>query len=183
MAITSSLIVNNIEFYSAPTPKLLTRDIRTIVSDKLSIYKKKMINNRFSKNNYWQDYDDFVGELTGLKLYCLDKESKEKGAGGYYDIDNKLITCDFEDHSPISILCHEIGHHIQYEAGLLDLSSKNTLSDIVKMEQQCETIGLLLYSKLPFVKTERRPWDTYFTKHDINWLAEWCNGYYQNDLV
>jgi|GEM_PF-6406587 len=160
-------------------PPSITTEIKRCVD--IFHAKKFTKSGWLQKGQSWNGVDDLVGELTGYELFYIDKASKEKGAGGWCDVQGERIALDFEDPGKISMLCHEIGHALQARAGIYS-DNCSLLSDSVKYEQQCETIGANLYHALPFIKTETRKWDCYFKKEDIVFLADWYAGWKENDL-
>lgn len=160
-------------------------DIRTLDFEfKGRNFKKDLIK---SVHNYINKYksikhidtpiEDLIHTTTGFNFILPDKD-----CGGFCDFDNKVIAIDLNAKSEtiIPTIIHESVHSLQAEIGLFDFT-ENTLSDMIKLEQQCETVSYLINLKL-FNKNTPELFNTYFSKADAYWLAEWYGDDIQNDL-
>lgn len=148
-------------------------------------YKKELtkeINNFISKIKSHTkhidsiDPDNFIGVTTGYELFTSDGEY-----GGYCDGWSKEIVLN-EDHLyHLPTIIHECAHSFQFNTGIIDLSDK-TLSYEVKLEQQCETIGYLIYKEL-FKIDAPHLFTSYFDNDSIIFLKEWYGNNRQCDLI
>ncbi|QMW05312.1 hypothetical protein [Spirosoma foliorum] len=157
----------------AISPLLITGDVGRIVHEVITLaHKRNLINS--------SNLHEIAGVLTGFNLI----ESIYSGCGGYCEIDAKNIAISSE-YSLINkklTLCHEMGHAIQVRSGHFD---KRTLllSDLIREEQQAETIGYYLFKALfPSVTPKKEWFSVYFEQSDFVFLRNWYGEYCQNDL-
>lgn len=139
-----------------------------------------------------EDLEKIALRLFGFEIIKLDKSFKN--CGGYCDLDDKKIALESNPRKTLvrkKFFCHELGHVIQAEVGILKKNKNfdNLLSYQVFIEQQCETIGSHLFDILfPADQKYRNrlKFKTYFTKEDHKFLLEWYRSLGQktiNDLI
>lgn len=125
------------------------------------------------------DLHNLIGELSGCELIETDEY-----CGGYCDYLNKEIAINYDENLTDKLIptaLHEICHLLQANVGVFD-SSGDLISDEIKIEQQCETMAYILHSKL-FNNFDKKIFDAYFEKSDVEFLIDWYGDYRQNDLI
>lgn len=154
--------------YRHVNDRYLTDSLIKIIYDKIKIAKRAHICHSVP-------IDEIIGVLTDYNTI-----NNASGAAGYCDWNNKVIA--IADNSLITA-CHEIGHAIQYDIGLMD-GYGSILSWHIKMERQCETIAYYLYNSIFGAKpASYGMFNAYTTKDSVLWLADWYKGAIDNDII
>lgn len=154
------------KLYSSVSNELLIPKLVLLVDEKISIFK--------SNNLYDANYSEIIGILTGYNLI-----DTNLNCGGFCNYIKKEIAIVDQC---LKTLFHEVGHTIQAEIEMFEKES-GLLSEQVYIEQQCETIAFYMYN-LIFTKNQIQSseFDSYFTREDVRWLADWYGNSIENDF-
>ena len=142
------------------------KDLLKEVSNYIKIFQSKKLHDA--------DLYEIIGNTIDYDLIETNDYS------GLCFFNEKIIALNTDKETVIPTLIHESVHAIQANVGIFDFTD-NILSDMVKVEQQCESISYLIYNKLFNIN---RPdlFNTYFSKEDIQWLGNYYEGYVQIDI-
>lgn len=151
---------------------LLTPNINRVIKEVESKIKKSRI---YGSENM----PEVVGVLTGWETVSNNLE-----CGGFAQPGLQLIGFTPSDNLvwDRSVICHEIGHAIQAEAGLL-IKKEKVISQKLFEEHQANHIGKILHGLLyPGLEVNPAYFQTYTSDYDKKWLFNWYGGYYEDDI-
>jgi len=166
---SSYISINGIKLHSSIDTRLLNNAIFNEISNKVAIFKSMQ---------KCRNYADIVGYLSGFEFIYTSND-----LGGYCDLRNDIIalnaSSDKDTHIPI--LCHEIAHTIQRELGFYSINT-DVITKALQLEQQAETIAFYLHKNL-FGYADKSKFNSYMSKADWLWLANYYKGFIENDLI
>ena len=105
----------------------------------------------------------------------------KRNCGGYFDMYNQEIAINTNDEYLYGVIFHEIGHFIHLENGY-DFYGDTVLSYQIKMEQEVEAFSCRAYKEIFGLYKPEKEW-AYYDKQSVDFLAEWYEGYYENDIL
>lgn len=128
------------------------------------------------KRNIHLPYPDLIKNTTGFDTVIITNHK----AGAYCNPWKKEIGAR-PDSVDLDVVLHEMAHAWQSMCGV-DFWKEKTLSRAVEIEHEAEAVAKQIQLNILGVYLDRRYW-SYFTKSDIQWLADYYDGWAENDLT
>lgn len=159
------MILRDNKILCRPSLVLIDKNCNDLIDEKIKVFhKQKLIS---------APIDEKIGVMTGYNTISTDEN-----CGGFCSPWTKQIAVVEESDR---VVLHEICHALQADMGYFDNFSDMLVSDVLKLEQQCETMARSMFEKI-YKTSGDQIFTAYFKKEDILFLKEWWSGYADDDL-